>query len=122
MLISLFGRFYMIFSPTFHPQNLQNSLLFIGKNGLFSKHRLSELASIWGPISVPKYIHFPSKIHQHPTKNRFLRASFLESTSALNFHRFSAIMRSKLPIIAKRNVLCFLPFLYPYIIVVSFLV
>ena len=88
MLISLFYRFLIDFYPKFQPQNLQNSLFFIRKNTLFSKHRLSKLASIWDPIWMPKYLHFPPKIHQNPPINRFLRASFWVSNFASIFYGF----------------------------------
>ena len=75
MLSSFFDRFLIDCYSQLRLPEPSKSLFFLRKNNVFSKNRLSKLASIFDAMLVPTWLHFASQIHQNPLKIRPQEAS-----------------------------------------------
>ena len=87
-LSPFFNGFLMDSWCQLQPPEPSKSLFFLRKNKVFSKNHSSKLASIFDAISVPTWLHFPSKIYQKPIKIKSQEAFKNWLISASIFNRF----------------------------------
>ena len=82
------------FSSTSIPRIFKIILIPKEKWGFFKKLLLEVGIDFWS-ILVPTYLHFSSKIHQNPSKNRLQDVSIFRSIFTSIFYRFFLVLGRK---------------------------